>query len=70
MEINDYNGAYMPDDDIYAPAARARRLPYVRYSLMIDDINCAKRYAYRRRFPRPGVYAEFADLYNFDELPS
>ena len=52
MEINDYNGAYMPDDDIYAPAARARRLPYVRYSLMIDDINCAKRYAYRRRFPR------------------
>ena len=68
MEINNYNGAYLPDDDIYAPAARARRLPCVRYSLT-ENLGRAKRYAYRRRFPRPDVYAEFADLYNFDELP-
>ena len=67
METNDYNGAYLPDDDIYAPAVRARRLPYVRYSLT-ENLSRAKRYAYRRRFPRPDVYAEFDDL-DFDELP-
>jgi len=69
MEINDYNGAYEPDYDIYAPAPRdGRSLPYVRYSLT-ENLSRAKRYAYRRRFPRPDVYTEFDDLYDFDEVP-